>query len=459
VNRLALRKRIIEAAKGSGHSVFSASGSPGWAFCADYLFANYGKPDNGNEDAAYGTVGHTVGEVWLNNIKETLRTRQFRRSVASQLALLDECEPIELEGTVQIVEGRGQDFHVTIDREMISYVREYVEWCFELPGDHYIETWVDYEDLMPIPGQGGTADHAACEPGRLTITDLKMGKGIQVFALKNTQLLLYAYGFFRMYDWLYDFQEIVIRICQPRREHFDVWTITRAELLEFAEWIKARAVLAWEGGSRSPGAKTCQWCKDVDCAARLAALHADTEDVFDDVTVIEGQFTVVGPQQMAVAKEALDIGWEPNPQDPETLSTFQLEKLLRLRKVIDKWMAQIESELESRANNGEELRLHKLVDGRKGNREFMSEDDALEFAKANDISPLLLYKTETLSPAQFEEVVRLQLGISKKKAANLIDPVTIRKPGRQTLAPISDRREEIEGLDDVFDDVSDNEGQ
>lgn len=478
---MGIHEKIIAASEGSGHSVFSASGSPGWAFCADYLFANYGKPDNGNEDAAYGTVGHSVGETWLTRIKDELGRRRFRSKPNKRI--LDACEPTELEGTVQVVKGVGQDFHVTIDRDMLSYVREYVEWCFDLPGDHYIETWVDYSNLTPIPKQGGTADHAACEWQKLTITDLKMGLGIQVFAKQNTQLLLYAYGFFLAWDWLYDFQEIVIRICQPRREHFDVWTITRAEMLAFAEWAKGRAELAWIGGTRSPSQKTCQWCKDVECAARLAALHADTEDVFDDLTayrdcpdctgedyndcetcdgsgqvpgqqVIDGQFTVVDAKAMTLAKEALDIGWEPDPKSPATLSTLQLEKLLRLRKLVEKWMAEIEAELESRAADGEELRLHKLVDGRKGNREFTSEVDAIAFAEEHGISPLLLYKTKMISPAQFEEVVRQQLGIKKKKAAELIGPVVIRQPGRQTLAPITDRREEIQGPGDVFDDLT-----
>ncbi len=456
IDRVELRKRIVKASVGTGHSVFSASSSPGWAFCEDYIFAQHNKPDHGSEDSAYGTVGHSVGEVWLNSIKAELKKRKFRSKPDKKI--LDLCEPFHLENTIEIVKANPHNWPITIDRAMLASVREYVEWCFDLPGDHYIETWVDYSDLTPIPKQGGTADHAACEPGRLTITDLKMGQGIQVFASKNTQLLLYAYGFFLKYDWLYDFQEIVIRIAQPRRDHFDVWTITREQLLEFAEWIKGRADLAWEGGNRAPGPKQCQWCKDVDCAARLAALHADTEDVFDDLTqapeLIEGQFFVVTPQQMEAAKADLDRGWQPDPKNPETLSTLQLEKLLRLRKLVEKWMSEIAAELESRANCGIELTLHKLVDGRLGNREFTSEVDLLAFCEEHGISPLSIYKAETLSPAQFEEVVRVSLSLSKKKAAELIAPIVIRPKGKQTLAPISDRREETPGSSDVFDDLT-----
>lgn len=443
-----LRQAIIKAAEGTGHSVFGASGSPGWAFCADYLAANHGKADRGSADAAEGTVGHMVGETWLNRVK-TILAEESATGCPPIPEVIATAEPRDLIGTKHEVDG----FEIEVTEDMLGYIRQYVEWCTETPGEHYIETWVDFSDLTPIPGQGGTADYAACEFGKLTITDLKYGMGIQVFAEKNTQLLLYAYAFFNRYDWLYDFQEIVIRIAQPRRDHFDTWTISRDALLDFAGWIAVRAAKAWEGGERAPSEKSCRYCRDVECAARLAALHADTDDVFEDLTVIDGQYSVVSENAMVVAKQALDTGWAPDAADPATLSTLQLEKLLRLRKLIEKWMAQIESELESRAADGVELQLFKLVDGRQGNREFESEEAALEIAQQLGVSPLLLYKTKILSPNQFEDVVRLQLGISKKRAGELINPVVIRAAGRQTLAPITDERD-AQSPDDIFEDYT-----
>lgn len=452
-----IRKAII-AAQGD-HAIFAPSSSAGWLYCEDYIFANHDKPDNANEDAAYGTVGHGVGEEWLNAVKARTGNTPLKSHPLAEL--IGECYPSHLIGTTRIVKGADREFEIEIDEDMVSYVLEYVEWCAELPGDHFIETRVDFSDLTPIPGQGGTADHAACQPGRLVITDLKMGKGVKVFAEWNTQGLLYAYGFFKEWDWAYDFEEIVIRICQPRIEHFDEWTITRAELLAFGEWVKGRAVKAWTpGGPRSPGPKQCQWCKDVECAARLALLHQETDECFDDLTegeVIEGQFSVVTETAMVAAKSALDGGWRPDPRSPATLSTVQLERLLKIRKMTEKWFAEIEAELESRATNGEDLEFWKLVPGRAGRRAWAGREEAEALALKLGIDPLLLYKIETLSPAQFEEVVRREAGVTKKKAGELLSSAVIRPPSRMTLAPLSDEREELASPGDVFDDLTEDD--
>ena len=180
------------------HSVFAPSASSMWLYCAGSLIPNLLAEDTAGEDAAYGTVAHGVAERWLKT----------------------GVKPVDLIGTVEKVDEGHAVFEIEITHSMLEYVQEYVDWSVFLPGDHYVEQRVDFSRLTPIPKQGGTADHIACEPGALTITDLKMGKGVQVFAKGNTQARLYALGAFYRWDEQYHFQRIVIRIAQPRLNQF-----------------------------------------------------------------------------------------------------------------------------------------------------------------------------------------------------------------------------------------------
>jgi hypothetical protein len=442
----AIRRRL------NGHSIFAPSSSAMWLNCSGSLIPNLLAEDTAGEDAAYGTVGHDAGEQWLANY--AFAKRKFGGPEDMLLAM---SEPRDLLGEVRVIKEHGAEFHIEIDDEMLAYVRQYVEWCVALPGEHYVETQVDFSDLTPIPEQRGRADHAACSWQLLVISDLKMGKGIKVFAKDNSQGLLYAYGFFREWDWLYNFQRIVIRIAQPRLDHFDEWEITREELLDFAGYVANRAALAWTPDApRSPSPKACQWCKvKADCAALAKWTHDATEDCFDDLDVIEGEYRVVTTTEMTSVNSAITDGWQPNPKEPSRLSTEALERLLPYRKLIEKWFSEIEAELEHRAMNGEELTRHKLVPGRAGRRYFPEEDPARKLLLKNRVPEDELYVRKLISPAKAEELLRTHGGLKKKEAAKLLDSVVVRPPSRQTLAPVSDERDALESPADVFDDLDD----
>lgn len=478
---LGLDLAAIEAASG-GHSIFAPSGSAIWLNTPGCLIPNVLAEDSAGEDAAYGTVGHEVGEQWLKAIQQELEGGEGG-FVRGDPELIDFCEPRHRLGEVVIVEERFATFEITIDQEMLDYVRQYVEWVVPLPGQHYVETRVDFSDLTPIPNQGGTADHAVCEPRTLTITDLKMGRGVRVFAERNTQLMIYAYGFFRMWDWAYDFEKIVIRVAQPRLEHFDTWECSREELLVFAEFVREQAHAAWRiGGPRKPG----WWCKKAfckvqgTCTAWLNWLEDSVDDVFVDesgscmvceglgcdacqrekITIDEdGVISGVAytAEDMEVTSKALVTGkLDLTPRrDPAEMSTEALAKLLPFRSNVERFFELVERELESRAIDGEDVPGFKLVPGRKGRRSWVDANAAQAELVAKGVDMLELLKTELVSPAVAEAVVRKALGLKKKEAEALLDSLVTRPPSRQTLAPVSDERPALENpADDVFEDVS-----
>lgn len=437
-----------------------------WLFCSGSLIPNIMADDDAGEDAAYGTVGHQVGEEWLLGYENVVRDRMHPTPTQEYTGDdIEDSAPTYLIGRVVTVKGRKTSFDITIDAEMLAYVREYVEWCVSLPGTHYVETRVNYENLTPIPGQGGTADHAACSPGLLVITDLKMGQGIKVYAKWNTQALLYAYGFFREYDFEYDFQTIEIRICQPRLEHFDTWTVTREELLEFVATVPEKALAAWvPNAPRTPGPKQCQWCKiATTCAARLAWL----EDAFDEDSVFENEETefdehgaIIGTYSvvdMEASQNRLLAGKSLLPtKDPGEMPTSVLAKLLPFRKQIEKFFNAVHVELTDRAHGGEEVPGYKVVDGREGDRQWIEDTDYvqqdLEFMGLDEEE---MYERKLKSPAQITELLHKKFpGLSKKNAALSIADLVTRSGGKPTLVQDADTRDAQEDPGDVFIDES-----
>lgn len=432
--------------RNAGHSIFSPSGSSMWLHCSGSLIPNLLAPDEAGIEAAEGTAAHSVAEEWL-----TTGERPDHR----------------IGEVVQVREG-SQIFDIEVDDSMIDYVQEYVDWCINLPGNHYVEQRVYFSRLTPIPKQGGTADHFACQPGVLTITDLKYGKGVQVYAAKdrddprsiikkdgdivvngNSQAMLYALGVIYKRDWLYDFDKVVIRIAQPRLDHFDVWETSKKELLRFARYVKQRAAAAWRlNAPRRPSESACRWCKvKQTCPAFVSLVDQVADDCFAD---LDGELQ---SERIAGVVKAIDDGtFDPIMPVPVDLSTEQLAKVLPFRSIIETWFAAVEHELEGRALAGEKVVGHKLVEART-NRVFTDERDAIRRLEEVGLSEFELYKLSFISPAQAEELLR-KTGMKKKEAVEFLSTVVRKPKGKATLVPESDPRPEYENpADEVFDDI------
>ncbi len=409
----------------SAHSIFSPSSSSMWAYCSGSLVPNLFAHDTAGEDAAYGTVAHGIAEQWLKSGEA----------------------PEHLIGTVETVDG----FEIEIDGSMFEYVEQAVDWCIYLPGNHFVETRVDFSDLTPIKGQTGTADHAACVPGRLTITDHKFGKGIQVYAKNNTQGILYAYGFFRKYDELFDFEEILIRIAQPRLDHFDEWLITREELLKWAAWLKERAHAAWcKDAERTPGSKQCQWCKiKPDCAAYTVFAERLLDGVFSNLD------SPVTAEDIVDMKERIaDGSFNLRPVDIGSMTLAEKAKVLPYRKMVEGWFNNIAEDLEKHALNGDSVPLHKLVEGRS-NRTFKSPVDAAKHLEFLGLPEDVIHPKGMITPAKAEEQL-VKIGYRRKQLPGLLNAVVTRLPGKPTLVHESDKRPPISTIvSDSFENLDD----
>jgi hypothetical protein len=420
-------RAAIKAVHDGGHSVFSPSGSKMWMSCAGSLIPNLFARDDAGIDAAYGTVGHAVGEQWLKTGKK----------------------PRELIGITRFVESGDWGHFITIDEDMLDHVQRYVDWVRHLPGYHFVEQKVYFSQLTPIPNQGGTADHVVCSPGHMTITDLKMGKGVWVFAEENSQAMLYALGFFYKWDWFYDFQEFEIRIAQPRLDHWDIWHITRERLLAFAEEVRVKAAAAWRRDAlRSPSPEACQWCKvAASCAARAAMIFEIKQGIFKNIG------KPMSHEKVQQFKDEIQfMGDNDYTANVNDLSTEQMEKLFGFRGTTEKWFAAVEAELASRAKQGMPMREVKLVESR-ANRKFRNEVKAAEGLIALGCKPADV-KTESVCSPAVAEVLLRKAGVPKEDIPETLLSLGAYKPkGQPVLVPKTDKRPVLNDTYDVFSDT------
>lgn len=433
--------------RNAAHSIFSPSGSAMWLRCAGSLIPNLLAKDTPSFEAVEGTVAHELAESWL---------------------LTGERPDDRVGEVVTIVEG-GQSFDIEITDTMLDYVGEYVDWCLNMNGDSHVEQKVYFSQLTPVDQQGGTSDHFCCEPGVLTITDLKYGQGVLVEVATNpndprsiiyeddgsvringnTQAMIYALGVFFKWDEVYNFERIVIRVAQPRRNNMAVWETTRDELLKFADYVKERAHAAWSlSAPRTPSDAACLWCKvKTTCPAFISLSERIADDCFSELA------DDISSDVMSDSSDNLSIGlFEFAPTQPALLTTEQLCKVFPYKGVFSKWFDSVESELFDRALRGEETPGLKLVEGRS-RREFTSEKDAIGVLTEAGLSWVDLYKTSFVSPSMAEELLRKN-GYKRKDALELINPVVDRKPGKPVLAKSEDNRPVYQHpADTVFDGV------
>ncbi len=398
----------MEVTSLNGHAVFSPSASKMWLGCPASLHVNLkARLENAEDSKTYsdeGKIAHQVAEEWLKTGKK----------------------PIHLINTV--VKMPTGD--VLITEEMLSYVAEYVAMCQSVEGEKFVEFRVDFSHLTPIPDQFGTIDHVCCSNDTLTITDLKYGLGVKVDAENNTQLQIYALGCVEFFNFLYDFKKVVMRICQPRRNHISEWEISIDELLTFGEKIRQGALTALnEPNKYNPSLERCQFCRGrATCTANAQMIEAAIDEKFADCSFED---TV----------ERIDNGeFATNLPDVSVLNDEQLEKVFLKTKQIKLFLDAVEKKVFDNAMKGSKMHHIKLVRGRK-TRSWQDEATVVESLAAlglgiDDIAPRTL-----VTPAKAEKLLK-RAGIPPTKLDE--DGMIANRQGSPTLVPISDPRPAFE---------------
>jgi len=391
----------------NAHSPLGPSASERWLNCPGSVLLTKDMADPGSWFACEGTAAHTVSD-WAR--RENRKAHDYIGRVL-----------------------KVDDYEFVVDQEMADSVDDFVTTVEQIPGVPLYETRVHYD--LWVPNGFGTLDDGRLNGAVAHITDFKHGKGVQVFAVDNSQLKLYAAGLLHDFGWLWpELNRFVLGIKQPRLRHEDQFEIKKSELLEWMRYevqpIAERALLP---GAPLKAGDHCQFCP----AKRVCKVRADLV-----LKTVSGEFgDLDAPQNLAV------------------LGNEDVAKILPHLDNVKKWCADVEKHALSQLAKGEAVGDWKVVEGRSV---LVFSVPSEEVAK--QLTPLLgddlWTEPELISAPQARDKLKANLkGTLKGKArdehvAKLLADITRKPRGKATLAPGSDSRPAIAvNLAEEFEDL------
>ena len=229
------------------HSLLSASGSHRWLACPPSARLAEHFESTSSEAAREGTAAHELMEARLNLALGLIPAKEAHKQIAKAEAS-------------EYFNGE-MDEHIDY---VVSEMTEYVQQLKGIYGDKavtvYLETQFDLSDYVPDCDKV-TGDITILYPGTIEIRDLKYGRGVQVFAKDNPQLLMYALGALLKYGKGLEIENVKTSIIQPRLYHYDSHTI---DSVTFFDWVNTVLVpgaeLADKGGGELKAGEHCKFC-------------------------------------------------------------------------------------------------------------------------------------------------------------------------------------------------------
>ena len=378
------------------HAILSPSSASRWMACTPSARFEAEFPDRAGEAAAEGTLAHSLGELLIRKELCTITDKVYSQ---------------------QIKEITSNPMY---NAEMRNHAEDYAAFVIErLNGAKartkdavlHLEQRLNLTDYVP---EGfGTGDAVIIADGVMDIIDLKYGKGVPVYSTENKQMMLYALGALREFDFMYDLTSVRMTIYQPRIDNISEWEIPVADLRKWAaDELIPKARLAYDGqGEYVPGPH-CQFCKAKASCKALA------------------------DQQLEIAKYEF--------KELNRLTDEDVADILNRADQFTKWLKGIEDNaLFEAVNNGKKWPGYKLVEGRSVRVYSDTEAIVTELKKAGFDEATIFKPKEVLG------ITAMEKAIGKSKFADIIGPYTIKPPGKATLVPESDKRPELNSLENA----------
>lgn len=438
------------------HAFNSPSGMPAAMLCNAKPWREQPFPETTNDSADEGTAAHFLQEQCLEKGVEAAHFIGTR---------------------IQVKNGKTE-FHTSgqwpVGNDFAHEVQKSLDVIYSLAegATIYPEQTLSIEFITGEEGATGTSDVIIVKGKTLICADLKFGRGVQVFAEGNEQLLMYGASAVADFDSLGEIEEIELHILQPRLNHFDCWKLSIAEMNERIEQIRqvSKRILAGpEGLTAVPGEKQCKFCKaSATCKERTDFTLQLITDTFTDLD--KGFIKVEMPQAEKLLAQAFDVkpaaitfceAMHPEDGDPHQDACFTVKKpnirpsleaaeaklpdasderlatLMDAADMIEGFAKAVRAEVERRLLAGKFTDArYKLVEGRQGARSWKNEAEAEAELKKQRLKVDQMYDFKLISPTTAEKLLSES---NPRKWKKLQDFIT-RSDGKPSVAPASDKR-------------------
>lgn len=370
------------------HALLSASSSHRWLACPPSARLCESYEDKGSEYAQQGTDAHSLCQY-------------------------------KLEQSLGIQSDDPTEALTHYDAEMESCAESYAAYAMETVARAkktcpdpvvLVEQRLDYSRW--VESGFGTGDCVIVADGTLSVIDFKYGKGLLVEAEKNPQMMCYALGALELFDALYDIDTVNMTIFQPRRENLSTYTVSRDELLRWADGVLApTAKLAYAGEGEFKAGEHCQFCKAKATCRKRAEYNLE------------------------LAKYDFEM--------PAHLEDAEIEAVLAKADELAAWVSDVKDYALQAALSGKQWDGWKLVEGRSS-RKYINDEAVAQAVMDAGYDP---YEKKLLG------ITAMTAALGRKAFAEVIEAKgLIEKPqGKPALVPVSDKRPALNTAKNDFD--------
>ena len=383
------------------HALLGASSAHRWLNCPPSARLGEQFPDTASGYAAAGTLAHAIAELKARKyFVEPMPTRTYNARLKKLKA-----DP-------------------NYDKGMDAATDLYLDHLKTLAMSYgsatpfvALEVRVDYGEY--VPDGYGTADCIIIGGDRMCVVDYKNGAGVPVEAENNPQLMLYALGALHVYAPIYGdgIKTVDLSIVQPNAGGIKRWETTTEELYTWAvATVKPAARAAWKGeGDYAPG----EWCRFCRARARCGARAAK-------MLALEDQLGGVPASRSSEARSL-------EGTDAPILTDAQVGDVLTRALELESWVKDLKDYALAASLEGHEITGWKAVAGRS-TRDWADQDAAFTAMQSRGIQEAMLWERKPVSVAGLEKA------LGKKVFAEAAEDLVVKRQGKPTRVPISDKR-------------------